>query len=61
MKTPSPARAEELERLLRRLRQQCLTNDHAADLIPKVKRRLEPHWKARIDARPYYHPFYACE
>jgi hypothetical protein len=46
----SAKRQKELERLLRKLRQQAFTCDRSAALIPKVKARLMPAWNARHDA-----------
>jgi hypothetical protein len=47
--TISAKRQNELERLLRRLRQRCFESDKAAALIPIVKARLAPAWSARVD------------
>lgn len=54
-------RQEELEKLLRKLRQRCFDSEKAEKLIPIVKARLMPIWERRVAERPYNHPFYACE
>lgn len=43
----TPQRQQELEQLLRRLRQRAFDCERAEALIPAVKRRLAPIWDAR--------------
>ena len=45
----SEKRQNELEILLRRLRQKCFDSDKAAELIPVVKAALTDNWTRRAE------------
>ena len=65
MKKPlSQKRIEQLEQLLRRLRQNVfdpVKGDRCGLLIDKVKSRLIPSWNERYVSQNNYHWMYAAE
>jgi hypothetical protein len=57
----STKRRNQLETLLRKLRQRAFNDERCTPLIHQVKARLVPAWRDESNARAQYHWMYAAE